>query len=151
MLQKQLVRSCASFAKKSERLQEFQADEWASEWMLHDRHNRAKEYDRIFLDRAVGATLALAVFTTWEVRHRHGATESHPDPARRLLRFLDRFVPETSREKAVLRELPWMMAGVAMQLHLTKYQKELLKPYDSFRGFYLDVIDALGAPTSPAP
>jgi Peptidase U49 len=132
------------------RRQEFQADEWASEWMLHDRRNRALEYDRVFLDRALGATLTLSVFTTWEVRLRQGATETHPDPARRLLRFLDRFVPETSGRKAVLRELPWMMAGTVMQLHLTKHQRELLKPYDSFRGFYLDVIDALDTPTSSA-
>jgi Peptidase U49 len=124
--------------------QEFQAGEWASEWMLHERSSRFAEYDHAFLNRALGATITLAVFSSWEVRQRLGASPTHPDPANRLLRFLDEFVPEAPGFKATRRELPWMMAGTIMQLHLSnEMRRELTRSYDSFRGFMLDVVKVL--------
>lgn len=124
--------------------QEYQADEWAADWMLHDRKNKSPAYDRTFLNRALGATITLAVFSSWEVRQRLGDTPTHPDPPNRLLRFLDRFVPEAPGFKATLRELPWMMAGVIMQLHLSNdKRRELTQSHGSFRGFLLDVVKAL--------
>ena len=70
---------------------EYEADDWASHWML-DRWRDYAPDDRVFVKRALAGTLFLGHVAAFE---SHGRTPSvtHPNPAERLLHFLDRFVP----------------------------------------------------------
>ncbi|MGO8902016.1 MAG: phage exclusion protein Lit family protein [Isosphaeraceae bacterium] len=103
---------------------EFEADDWASHWML-DRWREYADDDRVFVKRALAGTLFLGHIAAFE---SHGPTSSvtHPNPAERLLHFLDRFVPRKPGPKADAKELPWVAAMLIVECHFQAAGKPLL-------------------------
>jgi Peptidase U49 len=95
---------------------EYEADDWASHWML-DRWSEYQNDDGVFVKRALAGTFVLGHFTAFEA---HGQTPSatHPNPAKRLLRFLDRFVSRSPGTKLDAKELPWVAAMLIVLCHL---------------------------------
>ncbi len=95
---------------------EYEADNWASHWML-DRWREYAADDRVFVKRALAGTLFLGHVAAFE---SHGRTSSvtHPTPADRLLHFLDQFVPREPGPKADAKEWPWMAALLIVECHL---------------------------------
>ncbi len=102
---------------------EYEADDWASHWML-DRSSEYAAGDRGFVKRALAGTIVLGHFAAFE---SHGSTPSvsHPNPAQRLLHFLDQFVPRASGTKLDAKELPWMAAMLIVLSHLQAAGKQL--------------------------
>lgn len=99
--------------------QEFEADDWATAWMLdHWREYANKPDENVFVKRAMGAVCYLAHVAGLEGHSRERGRGTHPDPVERLLRFLDRRVPSAKGAKAVRAELPWWVAMILVQLHL---------------------------------
>src|SRR5437899_788732 len=87
---------------------EYEADDWASAWVLDRWRSYAGGHDeRAFAKRSIGAALALCILASWEVYDRTEGWPTHPDPAKRLLHFLDRFVPESGEMQAQITDAAW--------------------------------------------
>ena len=125
---------------------EYEADDWASHWMLA----RWKEYGerpdpRVFVKRSLGATFALAIIASFEVYHRTYGGFKHPDPPERLLHFLDEFAPEGDGSPEDMTSDAWAAAVVIVKLHLDNAGKKLAEgEYESFRQFLVAAHVALG-------
>jgi hypothetical protein len=107
---------------------EYEADDWASHWML-DRWQEYGADDRVFVQRALAGTFFLGHVAAFE-SHGRTASVTHPNPAERLLHFLDRFLPRTPGPKADAKELPWVAALLIVECHLQAAGKELLPGTD---------------------
>jgi hypothetical protein len=102
---------------------EYEADDWASHWML-DRWREYAADDRVFIKRALAGTVFLGHVAAFESHGRSSAV-THPNPAERLLHFLDRFVPRTPGPRADAKELPWVAAMLIVECHLQAAGKRL--------------------------
>ncbi len=125
---------------------EYEADDWASAWLLDGWRSYAGGSDeRVFAKRSIGAALALCVLTSWEVYDRQGDCPTHPDPAKRLLHFLDRFVPESGERQARITDAAWYVVMIVLQFHLVNAGRTVQRPegYRSMREYILDAIHAL--------
>jgi hypothetical protein len=123
---------------------EYEADDWAAHWML-DRWAEYRSDDRVFVKRAMAGTLVLGHFAAFEA---HGQTPSvtHPNPAQRLLHFLDHFVPREPGPKADAKELPWMAAMLIVLCQIQATGKQI--PEAGFEDSREALLWAAGQPLS---
>jgi peptidase U49-like protein len=130
------------------KMKEFEADKWATHWMLDRWREYSPEGDeRVFTKRILGIVMGLAIITSFEVYHRTEGWPTHPDPAERLRRFLDTFSPESPESDGKLADAAWYVASVVLQLHLENAGKAPPRPatgYASFRDYLLEAVKALG-------
>ena len=109
---------------------EYEADDWASRWIL----DQCPADPRIRTKRAWERLFGLSVISSFEVHDRKGDVWSHPDPLKRLSRFLDKHVPETPGPKAGPTDLVWWAAQTILALHLRSIGKKLPdREYADFR------------------
>jgi hypothetical protein len=121
---------------------EYEADDWASHWIL----DQCPPDPRIRTKRALGAAFGLSIISSFEVHKREGAGWSHPDPLKRLSRFLDGHVPETSGSKAGPTDLVWWAAETVLILHLRSIGKVLPgREYADFRDVLTEAIKMIDA------
>jgi hypothetical protein len=125
---------------------EFEADAWASAWILNDYQAFSGDDERVFAKRSIGAAMALSVLASWEVYDRTEGWPTHPDPPVRLLQFLETFVPDSGQEVAPTREAAWYVAMLVLQLHLVNAGKIVERPggYPNVAQYIKDAIKALG-------
>jgi hypothetical protein len=119
---------------------EYEADDWASHWVL----DQCPSDPRIRTKRALGAAFGLSIISSFEVHKREGAVWSHPDPLKRLLRFLDTHVPETPGPKAEPTDLVWWAAQTILTLHLQSIGRKLPdREYADFREAVAEAIKVI--------
>jgi hypothetical protein len=97
----------------------------------------------------MGAVMALTIITSLEVYDRTEGWPTHPDPAKRLMRFLEEFTPEASEGATALSEVAWSIPAIILQLHLGNAGKAPNAPkggYAGFRQFLEETIRALDKP-----
>jgi Peptidase U49 len=143
-------RARTSMTIAARRHREHQADAWASDLML----DRWREYDggrdeRVLTKRVLGAVMGLSIITSAEVYDRTAGWPTHPDPAIRLRRFLDKFAPESSEAARAMAEVAWVVPAIILQLHLGTAGRAPQAPaggYAGFRQFLEATIQALDQP-----
>jgi hypothetical protein len=119
---------------------EYEADNWASHWVL----DHCPSDPRIHAKRALGAAFGLSIISSFEVHKREGAVWSHPDPLERLARFLDNHVPETSGVTSGPTDLVWWAVLTILTLHLRSIDKILPdKEYVNFREALAEAIQII--------
>jgi hypothetical protein len=117
---------------------EYEADDWASRWIL----DQCPADPRIRTKRAMGAAFSLSIISSFEVHKRAGDVWTHPDPLKRLLRFLDTHVPETPGPKAGPTDLVWWASQTILMLHLRSVGKRPpATVHADFRGALLEAIN----------
>lgn len=115
---------------------EFEADNWASSWVLDKWEEHAGGVEGVFVKRSLGIAFALAALTGVEFYSDAQQYPTHPSVPERLLAFLDKFVPEANQEKAEKREMAWFGAIACINAHLMNHPD--FKPkvvHGSFRDF----------------
>jgi hypothetical protein len=132
-------RASNSLPSKESIQQEFEADRWASNWILA----KWKDFDpdvRIFLQRCMGISFAIAALSGIELYVEGRTPRTHPNVADRLLRFFDDFIDGSSEEQKFV-EKHWLAPISILQLHLMNSGKmtSLQKHYDNVREYLLDV------------
>lgn len=121
---------------------EQEADDWAAHWILDQCPSDA----RIRTKRALGAAFGLSIISSFEVHNREGDVWSHPDPLKRLSRFLNTHVPETPGSKAGPTDLVWWAAQTILTLHLRSIGKKIPdKEYPDFRAALDEAIKMIDA------
>jgi hypothetical protein len=80
--------------------------------------------DRVFVKRALGGTIFLGHVAAFE-SHGPRPSVTHPNPAERLLHFLDEFVPCALGPRADAKEWPWVTAMLIVECHLQAAGKPL--------------------------
>jgi hypothetical protein len=119
--------------------QEYEADGWAAKWAIE----KWKEYTddkRIFIKRSLGISFGLGCLAGIELYFARPSFRTHSNTAARLLAFLDKFVPEKSKEKAEPRELAWLTPPTVLHVHLLKAGKKVdtKKVYPTFRDYLVE-------------
>jgi hypothetical protein len=116
---------------------EFDADDWAAHWIL----DKCPDDLRFRTKRALGAAFGLSIISSLEVHDRVGDVKTHPDPIKRLNRFLNAHVPETEGAKAGPTDLVWWAVQTILALHLRSIGKKLPEiQYSTFRELLDQVI-----------
>ncbi len=119
---------------------EYEADDWASRWVL----DQCPTDPRVRTKRSLGAAFSLSIISSFEVHDRAGAAWSHPDPLKRLLRFLDTHVPETPGQQAGPTDLVWWASQTILMLHLRSTgKKPPVTVHADFRSALVEAIDMI--------
>ena len=117
---------------------EYEADDWASHWIL----DKCPSDARIRTKRSLGAAFGLSIISTFEVYDREGDSSTHPDPLKRLLHFLDNHVPETPGPHAGPIDLVWWAAQTILMLHLMNSGKTPApEVHENFRAALITAIE----------
>jgi hypothetical protein len=119
--------------------QEFQADQWAADWIL----GRWQQYDRnemVFIQRSIGIAFALAALGGIEIYTVNASVRDHPNPAQRLLAFLDRWIPESNARVLPKKATAWKVGPVVLHTHFLKAGRPIdtTRSYPSFRQYLVE-------------
>jgi hypothetical protein len=71
--------------------EELEADAWADAWML-DKWKEYKPDEKVFIGRCMGIAFAHAPSLIFGIDKQHESA-THPNPVRRILLFIDRYLP----------------------------------------------------------
>lgn len=119
--------------------QEFQADAWAAEWIMAqwEKHNRD---EKVFIQRSVGIAFALAALGGIEIHKERIGERDHPNPAERLLAFLDRWMPEPNDGVLPPKATAWKVGPAVLHTHFLTAGKlpDPKKPYPTFRAYLVE-------------
>jgi hypothetical protein len=122
---------------------EFEADEWAFDFMLGDWKNAGRgEAD--FTGRCTGVALGLAMLAGVELYH-YEAEDNHPTIAERLLRFFERYDPRSVGPSSAVRDFPLYLAIVILQWHFTNANVpfQFTKPYEDTKDYLIAAMRAM--------
>lgn len=116
---------------------EFEADRYAADFMLGE-WRKAHRGEKDFIGRCTGIALGLALLSGVELYHRE-AQDDHPTIAERLLRFFDRYNPETIGPASAERDFPLYFASVILHGHFlnARIPFELTKVYDDITDYLI--------------
>lgn len=116
---------------------EFQADEWAADFMLRDWKNAGRG-EKDFIGRCTGIALGLSMLAGVELYH-HAAQDDHPTIAERLLRFFGKYNPESIGPASAVRDFPLYVASVILHGHFMNAQIPfaLTKTYDDITDYLI--------------
>lgn len=110
---------------------EFEADEWAYDWIM-DRWREFTPHTPVVLKKR--CTLIAALFSLIAIYHvrapRPVETSEHPHSIDRLLRFL---IKHANEENGVECGLAWALASTAIGLHVTDRSTDPWPAFDDFR------------------
>lgn len=116
---------------------EFEADEWAADFMLRDWKNAGRG-EKDFIGRCTGISLGLAMLAGVELYH-HAAQDDHPTIAERLLRFFAKHNPQSIGPASAVRDFPLYVASVILHGHFmnANIPFELTKVYDDITDYLI--------------
>jgi len=128
---------------------EFEADEWAADFMLRDWKNAGRG-ERDFIGRCTGISLGLAMLAGVEFYHR-AAQDDHPTIAERLLRFFARHNPESIGPASAVRDFPLYVASVILHGHFmnANIPFDLTKVYEDITDYLIAAHRAMNEHKDP--
>jgi len=122
---------------------EFEADAWAARFMLKKCLSTGRQ-EKEFIGRCTGIALGLAMLAGVELYH-HAAKDDHPTIAERLLRFFQKYIPESTGPQAPTREFPMYVATAIIHGHFQNagVPFELLKSFADFTTYLIHAHRAM--------
>jgi hypothetical protein len=125
---------------------EFEADDWAAAWMMEPLQERGLDaYSPEFIRRSTTCAMAFAVLACNEVENRTWGGARHPDPMKRLLAFLDKYVGTKGRTDGLRMHPAWTLAVIILQAHLTE-KKVPISRFQCCREALIDAIRLMNLP-----
>jgi hypothetical protein len=122
---------------------EFEADAWAEDFMMKE-WEKAGRGEKDFIGRCTGIALGLSMLAGVELYH-HEAKDDHPTIAERLLRFFERYNPESTGSRSAVTDFPLYFASVILHGHFMNAQIpfDLKKPYEDITEYLIAAMRAM--------
>jgi hypothetical protein len=116
---------------------EFEADEWAYNWVMSRWRDYRPQHPLIFKKRCTLIACLFALIAITHVRSpRDVSTSDHPNTIDRLLRFLDAHANE---DNGLDSGLAWAAASTGIGLHLNQISSDPWPTFNSFREHFIEI------------